>query len=253
MFGKSSKLQKILANLQNEYQKISTDYGIPLGDFPPVEQMQEKLASVVWSTVPKLEMKKLTLLDEGVAKTLPRLMELLPVEENKIEEDKSTAGTVVAQHPEPSPFYNARTGTMRGDEKQLWLGRRPSISKYKLDFMELGPDDQGRVSGEQAKSDLVKSKLPSSVLHRVWQLADVTQDGYLDEYEYAICRHFMDMKAAGLELPNTLPSCMNPEETDVNESRGDMTPRGTNSLTPPQSGANSISFSPVGEPCDLAD
>ena len=32
---------------------------------------------------------------------------------------------------------------------------------------------------------------------RIWNLADVTRDGYLDIYEYALCRHFIAMKLSG--------------------------------------------------------
>ncbi|KAL8449666.1 hypothetical protein Emed_002921 [Eimeria media] len=74
----------------------------------------------------------------------------------------------------------------------------------------MGPDALGRVDGAQAKVDLVKSKLPSGILHRVWNLADVTCDGYLDLYEYSLARRFIEMRLQGLELPASLPPALLP-------------------------------------------
>ncbi|PHJ15129.1 sarcalumenin eps15 family protein, partial [Cystoisospora suis] len=91
-----------------------------------------------------------------------------------------------------------------------FLNQPVDVEKYRVDFEAMGVDSTGRVNGSQAKVDLVKSKLPSAVLHRIWNLADITRDGYLDLYEYALARHFIEMKLEGFELPASLPDRLLP-------------------------------------------
>lgn len=47
-------------------------------------------------------------------------------------------------------------------------------------------------------------KLPSGVLHRVWNLADVDRDGKLDIYEFALAMHFVRMRLDGHTLPHVI-------------------------------------------------
>lgn len=56
-----------------------------------------------------------------------------------------------------------------------------------------------------AKSEMVKSKLPNSVLSKVWKLADVDKDGMLDSDEFALAMHLINVKIDGNELPSELP------------------------------------------------
>ncbi|RQX75891.1 sarcalumenin/eps15 family protein, partial [Toxoplasma gondii CAST] len=44
----------------------------------------------------------------------------------------------------------------------------------------------------------------------IWNLADLTRDGYLDLYEYGLARHFIEMKLEGFELPASLPEALLP-------------------------------------------
>lgn len=52
-------------------------------------------------------------------------------------------------------------------------------------FHALGPTD-GKISGASAKAEMVKSKLPNSVLGKIWKLSDVDRDGMLDSDEFAL-------------------------------------------------------------------
>ena len=51
---------------------------------------------------------------------------------------------------------------------------------------------------------MVKSKLPNSVLKRIWTLADIDQDGMLDRDEFAVAMFLVDRKLAGDDLPDKL-------------------------------------------------
>ena len=51
----------------------------------------------------------------------------------------------------------------------------------------------------------MKSRLPSSVLRRIWALSDIDQDGQLDRDEFAVAMFLIDHKLAGNDLPDKLP------------------------------------------------
>ena len=51
----------------------------------------------------------------------------------------------------------------------------------------------------------MKSRLPSSVLRRIWALSDINQDGQLDRDEFAVAMFLIDHKLGGNDLPDKLP------------------------------------------------
>ena len=55
-----------------------------------------------------------------------------------------------------------------------------------------------------------KSKLPNSVLGRIWHLSDVDKDGQLDLYEFLLAKHLIQVKLDGFELPAKLPPHLKP-------------------------------------------
>ena len=57
---------------------------------------------------------------------------------------------------------------------------------------------------------MMKSRLPSSVLRRIWALSDIDQDGMLDRDEFAVAMFLIDHKLAGNDLPDTLPESVVP-------------------------------------------
>lgn len=81
--------------------------------------------------------------------------------------------------------------------------------KYDEMFNNLNPID-GKVSGTSAKAEMVKSKLPNSVLGKIWKLADVDKDGQLDADEFALAMHLINVKLEGHDLPVQLPEHLVP-------------------------------------------
>ena len=61
-----------------------------------------------------------------------------------------------------------------------------------------------------AKSEMVKSKLPNSVLSKIWKLADVDKDGMLDSEEFALAMHLINIKIDGNDIPTDLPNHLIP-------------------------------------------
>lgn len=68
----------------------------------------------------------------------------------------------------------------------------------------------GKITGAAAKAELVKSKLPNSILGKIWKLSDIDRDGMLDAEEFALAMHLVGLKLEGHELPTDLPSHLVP-------------------------------------------
>lgn len=65
---------------------------------------------------------------------------------------------------------------------------------------------------------MVKSKLPNSVLGKIWKLADVDKDGQLDAEEFALAMHLINVKLDGYDLPTTLPEHLIPPTKRMSNS-----------------------------------
>ena len=64
--------------------------------------------------------------------------------------------------------------------------------------------------GNLAREEMIKSKLPNSVLRRVWALSDIDKDGMLDRDEFAVAMFLVDHKLKGNDIPETLPERLVP-------------------------------------------
>lgn len=57
---------------------------------------------------------------------------------------------------------------------------------------------------------MVKSKLPNSVLSKIWKLSDIDKDGLLDKDEFALAMYLIQVKLEDHELPSELPEHLIP-------------------------------------------
>ena len=64
--------------------------------------------------------------------------------------------------------------------------------------------------GRVAREELIKSKLPSKELGKIWRLADVDHDGLLDDEEFALAMHLIKVKIEGHQIPDELPAHLIP-------------------------------------------
>mmetsp|Transcript_104084 Transcript_104084/g.293507 ORF Transcript_104084/g.293507 Transcript_104084/m.293507 type:complete len:538 (+) Transcript_104084:148-1761(+) len=206
-FGHAKEQERMIANLQVIYHELSVQKGLPLGDFPDVCMMQERLAPMDFSTFKPIDPNKLRALDELLDTDLPKLLQMIPEEQGRMGVSAAAVSQVTGT---ASPFAVMKVGGACEHSvfKTDWM-RPPEPSKYAQEFEALEPLD-GKLNGAQAKAKMVQSRLPSSVLHRVWALADVDRDGMLTLAEYALAMHIIDMKLDGLELPTVLPPSMVP-------------------------------------------
>ena len=84
--------------------------------------------------------------------------------------------------------------------------------------------------------EMQKSKLPNSVLGRIWHLSDVDKDGQLDLHEFLLAKHLIQVKLDGYELPAKLPPHLKPPAKDPEANGGCATPGSI--MAPPRWGSS---------------
>ncbi|EDW97147.1 EH domain-containing protein 1 [Drosophila teissieri] len=211
VFGKDSKKKDLIKNLGQVYDRIQREHSISPGDFPDIKKMQEVLQHQDFTKFHSLKPHLLDIVDNMLAKDIARLMEMIPQEEMTMVADPVVKGGafegVIDDHV--SPFgYMKGEGIDAGYGEHEWICNK---DKPRTDgiFNGLGPVD-GKISGATAKQELIKSKLPNSVLSKIWKLSDVDGDGFLDSDEFALALHLINVKLEGCELPTVLPEHLVP-------------------------------------------
>ncbi|XP_059506176.1 intersectin-1 isoform X1 [Stegostoma tigrinum] len=66
----------------------------------------------------------------------------------------------------------------------------------------------GLITGDQARNFFLQSGLPPPVLAQIWALADLNNDGKMDQLEFSIAMKLIKLKLQGHPLPSTLPPIM---------------------------------------------
>ncbi|CAH2095023.1 unnamed protein product [Euphydryas editha] len=117
---------------------------------------------------------------------------------------RDTCGAFEGVEDQVSPFgYGRGEGVDAGHGDPEWICSKEK-PQYDQIFQSLNPID-GKVTGAAAKTEMVKSKLPNSVLGKIWKLSDIDKDGFLDEEEFALAMHLIRVKIDGHDLPSELP------------------------------------------------
>ena len=208
MFGKDSKKKDLINKLGDIYSTIEREHQISRGDFPNLKRMQEQLIHQDFTKFHNLRPRVIETVDSMLANDIARLMEMIPKEEQDMKETSNVEGGAFEGYTE-SPFgFGRGEGADAGKGEHEWIVNQ---EKYKYDevFEKLNPVN-GKITGAAAKAEMVRSKLPNSVLGKVWKLADVDRDGMLDKDEWALANHLISIKMEGHDLPNELPDHLIP-------------------------------------------
>ncbi|KAK3522079.1 hypothetical protein QTP70_024345 [Hemibagrus guttatus] len=207
MFGKENKKKDLIANLGEIYTKIEKEYQISPGDFPKLSKMQELLVSQDFTKFQALKPKLLECVDDLLENDIAKLMTLVRQEELSTPTAAVQGGAF--EGVSVGPFGGGYgEGVSEGIDELEWVVQKDKHT-YDEIFYTLSPVN-GKVSGAMAKREMVKSKLPNTVLGKIWKLADVDQDGFLDDEEFALANHLIKVKLEGHELPAELPSHLVP-------------------------------------------
>lgn len=224
MFGKDGKKKELIKSLDQIYEQIQREHKISPGDFPDIKKMQETLQHHDFSKFQVLKPRLLEVVDKMLAEDIARLMALIPQEDeykgsnsNDINNDNVAVqgGAFETLGDSISPFgYKRGEGIDAGHGEPEWVVNKERY-KYDAIFESLGPID-GKVTGAAAKKEMVQSKLPNSVLGKIWKLSDIDKDGFLDADEFALAMHLIQVKLDGHDIPTDLPDhLVPPSKRDV--------------------------------------
>ncbi|KAK2493409.1 hypothetical protein MC885_003477 [Smutsia gigantea] len=208
VFGKESKKKELVNNLGEIYQKIEREHQISPGDFPSLRKMQVELPCalggrvVTWGKFQALKPKLLDTVDDMLANDIARLMVMVRQEESLMPSQAVKGGAF--EGTMNGPFgHGYGEGAGEGIDDVEWVVGKDKPT-YDEIFYTLSPVN-GKITGANAKKEMVKSKLPNTVLGKIWKLADVDKDGLLDDEEFALANHLIKVKLEGHELPADLP------------------------------------------------
>uniref|UniRef100_A0A672PN49 EH domain-containing protein 3-like n=1 Tax=Sinocyclocheilus grahami TaxID=75366 RepID=A0A672PN49_SINGR len=207
VFGKENKKKELVNSLGEIYSRIEREHQISPGDFPNLKKMQEQLQAHDLNKFQPLKMKLLDTVDDMLGHDIAQLMVLVRQEEtqrpNQVVKGGAFEGTM------NGPFgHGYGEGAGEGIDEVEWVVARDK-PMYDEIFYTLSPVN-GKVTGANAKKEMVKSKLPNTVLGKIWKLADIDKDGLLDDEEFALANHLIKVKLEGHELPSELPAHLVP-------------------------------------------
>jgi GTPase SAR1 family protein len=78
MWGIEEKQAELVNNMRGVYTEVSRHYGVPVGDFPKVDDMRRKLQNVDFTRIRRLDGGKLRRVDELLQVGIPDLLAMIP-------------------------------------------------------------------------------------------------------------------------------------------------------------------------------
>merc|ERR1719210_3306142 len=160
MYGKMQKQERLVANLPQVFQEIAKEENLPIGDFPEPSVMQEKLIKLDFSKFARVDKKKMEVLDSMLSEDIPKLLQMLPNEAASIE---PTALNVIQAASPSSPFAVVKHGgTMETSAYQSQWLVPPDVEEYRADFMDIGPNQLGKITGFKRKLRWMKANYLSA-------------------------------------------------------------------------------------------
>jgi len=226
LFRRDGKKKELIKNLGTIYQNIQKEQQISPGDFPDLKKMQDVLVNLDFSKFQSLKPHLLEEVDKMLANDIAKLMAMIPLQDMQnrkmnngdVEQQQQLVvkgGAFLSVQDTASPFgYKRGEGIDAGKGETGWVVAKER-QKYDAVFNTLEKSD-GKLSGAVAKAEMVKSKLPNSVLGKIWKLSDIDHDGYLDIDEFALAMHLIQVKLDGHDLPVEIPDhLVPPSKRDV--------------------------------------
>ncbi|XP_026777955.1 EH domain-containing protein 2 [Pangasianodon hypophthalmus] len=233
LFRRDNKKRDLIYDLPLVFSRIQQRHQISAGDFPDCAKMQERLMDRDFTKFKTLKPKLIAGLDELLTTDIAKLMPLLRQEELAAAEQPGVqGGPLLGANRGPffegNPFYySGPNGECEELAEEAWVVFKDK-PKYDEIFYNLSPQD-GKLSGLKVKDWMTSTRLPNSVLSRIWKLSDVDGDGMLDDEEFALASHLIEVKLEGFGLPPKLPADLVPpskrrrktSRTENREDRGE--------------------------------
>ncbi|CAJ1074862.1 EH domain-containing protein 4 isoform X2 [Xyrichtys novacula] len=207
LFGREKKKEELIMRLPEIYTILQREHHISPGDFPNVTKMQDMLQHYDFSKFPSLKMKLIESVDKMLATKIAVLMAMIREEESKAPPAMVSGGAF--EGSQDGPFGQGYgEGISAGADAEDWIVSREK-HRYDEIFYMLMPVN-GKITGVNAKKEMMNSRLPNTVLGKIWKLADCDKDGMLDDEEFALAQHLIKIKLEGYELPTDLPDHLVP-------------------------------------------
>ncbi|CAK6979039.1 EH domain-containing protein 4 [Scomber scombrus] len=207
LFGREKKKEELIMRLPEIYTILQREHHISPGDFPNVAKMQDMLQHYDFSKFPSLKMKLIESVDKMLANKIAVLMAMIRDEESKAPPVLVSGGAF--EGSQDGPFGQGYgEGISAGADAEDWIVSRDK-HRYDEIFYTLMPVN-GKITGVNAKKEMMNSRLPNTVLGKIWKLADCDKDGMLDDEEFALAQHLIKVKLEGYELPSELPEHLVP-------------------------------------------
>ncbi|KAG7215087.1 hypothetical protein INR49_011665 [Caranx melampygus] len=207
LFGREKKKEELIMRLPEIYTILQREHHISPGDFPNVAKMQDMLQHYDFSKFPSLKMKLIESVDKMLATKIAVLMAMIREEESKQPPAMVSGGAF--EGSQDGPFGQGYgEGISAGADAEDWIVSRDK-HRYDEIFYTLMPVN-GKITGVNAKKEMMNSRLPNTVLGKIWKLADCDRDGMLDDEEFALAQHLIKVKLEGYELPTDLPDHLVP-------------------------------------------
>ncbi|CAO2632393.1 Itsn1 [Lemmus lemmus] len=108
----------------------------------------------------------------------------------------------------PTPF---------GGSLDIWAITVEERAKHDQQFHSLKPIS-GFITGDQARNFFLQSGLPQPVLAQIWALADMNNDGRMDQVEFSIAMKLIKLKLQGYQLPSALPPVMKQQPVAISSA-----------------------------------
>lgn len=169
--------------------------------------LQDMLQHYDFSKFPSLKVKLIEKVDKMLASKIAVLMAMIREEEAKQPPAMVSGGAF--EGSQDGPFGQGYgEGISAGADAEDWIVSRDK-HRYDEIFYTLMPIN-GKITGVNAKKEMMNSRLPNTVLGKIWKLSDCDQDGMLDDEEFALAQHLIKIKLEGYELPTEIPNHLVP-------------------------------------------
>ncbi|WBW72080.1 EPS15 repeat family actin cortical patch component Ede1 [Schizosaccharomyces osmophilus] len=127
-----------------------------------------------------------------------------------------------------------------------WTIPAQDINNFCQLFYNVDKTRKGYISGSEAYSFFLASKLPEDVLAQIWDLSDTNSSGKLNLGEFCIALFLIKMKLQGKELPSELfPSTLSSVTPLMQHNSPAVSPQSTNQPVMPISHASSKTVQPT--------
>jgi len=182
LIGKETVQTELIKNLGNIYREIERQKKVPIGDFPDITMMQNKLKHHDFTLFEKESDRLIRQIDNVLNEHLPNLM--------KVSQPQKSLET--------NPFLDPQ-----------WEVSAEVKANYDQLFNSLATFN-GKVMGSTAREALLNTGIQVDYLRKIWELCDFEKDGTLDIDEFALALHLTEIVKTGKTIPDTLPMSLIP-------------------------------------------